>query len=89
MNANNRKRVAEENAKELLETREWVQGVMGGGGGGAGGLAGVDGGTGEGEGGVTATQDKARMLGAGVLVEIGEIIKEWQRVMVGELGGFL
>ena len=43
--------------------------------------------SGGGEGG--AGEDKARMLGAGVLVEIEEIIKEWQRLMLGELGGFL
>lgn len=36
-----------------------------------------------------AVEDKCRMLGAGVLVEIEEIIKEWQRVMVGEMGGVL
>lgn len=72
MNANNRRRVAEENAKELLETREWVQSVMERGGRGGG-----------------AVEEKSRMLGAGVLVEVEEVVKAWQRVMVGELGGFL
>lgn len=72
--------MAEENTQQVLETREWVGGVMRGGVAGGGAAGGGGGG---------ATQDKCRMLGAGVLVELEEIIKEWQRVMVGEMGGFL
>jgi telomere length regulation protein len=70
VNSNNRRRVAEENAKELLETREWVQIVLERGGG--------------------AVEEKARMLGAGVLVEVEEVVKaSWQGTIMADLGGFL
>lgn len=36
-----------------------------------------------------AVEDKARLLGAGVLVEVDEVVKAWQRVLVGDLGGFM
>lgn len=77
VNSNNRRRVAEENAKELLETREWVSRVIEG--GGARGGVGV----------VVVVEERARVLGAGVLVEVEEVVRDWQRVMVGEMGGFL
>lgn len=34
-------------------------------------------------------EERVRMLCAGVLVRVGEVVEKWQRVMVGELGGFL
>lgn len=72
VNAPNQRRVAEEHASELLETREWVQGVFERMGSGLGD---------EGE--------RIRMLSAGVLMRTGEVVESWQRLMAGELSGFL
>lgn len=59
--------------------------------GGAGGGTGAGGGIGAGieGGGGGAVQDQARLLGAGVLVEVEEVVKAWRGVMLGELGGVL
>ncbi len=37
-----------------------------------------------------AVEEKARMLGAGVLVEVEEVVKaSWQGTIMADLGGFL
>lgn len=65
------RRVAESHARELLETQEWVGGV----------LDAVRGGEEEGE--------RCRMLAAGVLVRCREVVERFQRLMVGEMVGFM
>lgn len=89
-----RRRLATECGRELVETREWVGGVwegLDGGGGGSGergGLAGL--GMGE-EGGVLESggggneQDRCKVLAAGVLMQIKEVVDQYQRLMVGNL----
>lgn len=72
VNATDQRRIADENAQSLLETREWVQGVFEQVGSGLGD---------EGE--------RIRMLCAGVLARVSEVVEKWQRLMVGDLEGFL
>lgn len=66
VNAAQRRRVAEEHARELLETKGWVEGVLRGG-----------------------AEGKVSVLCAGVLGAVGEVLGEWERVLVGEVGGWL
>jgi len=88
-----RRRLAVECGRELVETREWVGGVwerLEGDGGGydRGGLAGL-GVMQEGKGiasGVSGNeQDRCKILAAGVLVQIKEVVDQYQRLMVGDL----
>ena len=66
------RRIAEEQARELLETQEWVAGVLEG-------LAG---------GGEGSVEERCRMLAAGVVVRCREVVERYQRLMVGDLVGF-
>lgn len=66
-----KRRVAEEHAKELLETQAWVEGVF----------EGLGGGSEEGE--------RVRMLAAGVLVGVREVVEKYQRLLMGDLAGFM
>lgn len=83
----------------LLETREWVAGVweglegrdvvgVGGGGGGSGwgggGMQGLGKGQGKGIGEANETE-RCKVLAAGVLVGIKEVVEQFQRVMVGDM----
>lgn len=87
-----RRRLAMECGRELVETREWVGGVWegldGGGDEQRGGLAGLE--MGE-EGGVVGSegggteQDRCKVLAAGVLMQIKEVVDQYQRLMVGDL----
>lgn len=79
-----KRRVAEDFSRELLETQEWVRGVFEKVNGGMGGLAELgrvmDGqrrGDEEGE--------RVKMLAAGVLIRCGEVVERYQRLMVGDL----
>jgi len=88
-----RRRLATECGRELVETREWVGGVWeglegGGGSGERGGLVGL----GMGEEGVVPEsggggdeQDRCKVLAAGVLMQIKEVVDQYQRLMVGDL----
>lgn len=86
-----RRRLALECGRELVETREWVGGVWerleGAGGDGRGGLAGL--GVGEEGGGKSGAegneQERCKVLAAGVLVQIKEVVDQYQRLMVGDL----
>ncbi|KAA8570379.1 hypothetical protein EYC84_002671 [Monilinia fructicola] len=62
--------LAERHGRELLETREWVDGVFNG----------IRGGNEE--------DERRRLLGAGVLVRIGECVEKYQRLMIGDSVGF-
>ncbi|KAI9642266.1 telomere binding protein [Ciborinia camelliae] len=62
--------LAERHGRELLETREWVDGVF----------KGIRGGSEE--------DERRRLLGAGVLVRIGECVEKYQRLMIGDSVGF-
>ncbi|KAB8299171.1 hypothetical protein EYC80_001274 [Monilinia laxa] len=62
--------LAERHGRELLETREWVDGVFNG----------IRGGSEE--------DERRRLLGAGVLVRIGECVEKYQRLMIGDSVGF-
>ena len=66
-----KRRIAEEHSKELLETQSWVEGVF----------ERIGGGSEEGE--------RVRMLAAGVLVGAREVIDKYQRLLVGEMVGFV
>lgn len=66
INENNQRRLAEENAKELLETRAWTEGVW-----------------------ERVGEGRARVLCAAVLSRVTEVIGTWERMMVGEMGGWL
>ena len=86
-----RGRLAVECGRELVETREWVGGVwegLEGAGGGSereGGLAGLGMGGDKGVDVGTDEQDRCKVLAAGVLVQIKEVIDQYQRLMVGDL----
>lgn len=69
MNATKHRRLAEENATQLLETKAWVEAVWERGGRGEGGRMGV--------------------LCAAVLGGVGEVVGEWERLLVGERAGWL
>lgn len=69
-NPSDQQRVAENFAKELLETQEWVAGLFER--------------VGEGE-----EEERVKMLAAGVLGRCREVVERWERVMVGELAGFV
>ncbi|QSZ29241.1 hypothetical protein DSL72_003753 [Monilinia vaccinii-corymbosi] len=62
--------LAERHGRELLETREWVEGVFNK----------IRGGSEE--------DERRRLLGAGVLVRIGECVEKYRRVMIGDSVGF-
>ncbi|ORY08854.1 telomere length regulation protein-domain-containing protein [Clohesyomyces aquaticus] len=64
-----KERLANEQAKELLETREWVRGVFEGLGGGE-------------EGG---EDEKVRVLAAGVILRCQEVVEKYQRRMAGNM----
>ena len=66
-----KRRVAEEYPKELLETQSWVEQVF----------EKIGGGSKEGE--------RVRMLAAGVLVRTREVVDGYQRLLMGDLGGFI
>lgn len=90
--------IAEECARELLETREWVEGVLerggfgaGGGSGGGGGLRGV-GGAGEGGNGGNVgvgEDERVGMLAAALAMRCREIVERYQRVLMGDLVDFM
>ncbi|TKX23293.1 hypothetical protein C1H76_4360 [Elsinoe australis] len=63
------RRVAGENGREVVETREWVGTVF----------ARLQVGQGEEE------EERLRGLAAGVLVKCGEVMEKWERLMVGEM----
>ena len=67
------RRVAEEHARELLETQAWVEGLfetrLGGGG--------------------SDEDEKVRMVAAGVLVRCREVVERWQRLLMGDLIGYM
>lgn len=71
VNSSNQRRLAEEHAKELLETREWVQMVF------------------EKVGGGSEEGDRVRMLAAGVLTRVGEVVDKYQRILLGDLVDFM
>ena len=71
INEDDQRRVAEEQAKELLETQQWVESVF------------------ERVGGGSEEGDRARMLAAGVLVRTREVVEKYQRLLMGELVGFV
>lgn len=67
------RRVAEEHARELLETQAWVEGLfemrIGGGG--------------------SEEDERVRMVAAGVLVRCREVVEWWQRLLMGDLIGYM
>lgn len=66
VNENNQRRLAEENAKELLETRAWAEGIW-----------------------EHVGEGRARVLCAAVLSRVADVVRAWERMMVGEMGGWL
>ena len=67
-----KRRVAVEHAKELLETQEWAQLVFDRAGGGKGDEEG----------------ERVRMLAASVLVRAREVVEKYQRLLVGDMFDF-
>lgn len=66
VNENNHRRLAEENPKELLETRAWAEAVW-----------------------ERVGEGRPRVLCAAVLSRVADVIGAWERMMVGEMGGWL
>lgn len=60
------RRLAEENAKELLETRAWAEGVW-----------------------ERVGEGRARVLCAAVLSRVADVVGAWERLMAGEMSGWL
>ena len=91
VNEGDRRRVATENARELVETQEWVGLVWDRlDGAGAGmqhekGLAGLTAGSAAVNGETENEQDRCKVLAAGVLVQIKEVMDQYQRLMVGDI----
>lgn len=83
--------MATENARELVETQEWVGLVwdrLDGAGAGkqhAQGLTGLTTGSAAAGGEMENEQDRCKVLAAGVLVQIKEIMDQYQRLMVGDI----
>ncbi|KAG8627040.1 hypothetical protein KVT40_004523 [Elsinoe batatas] len=68
------RRVAMENGREVVETREWVGMVF----------ERINvGGRGEGE--MQGEEERVRGLAAGVVVKCGQVMERWERLMVGEM----
>jgi telomere length regulation protein len=67
-----KRRLAEEHSKELLETQEWVTMVF----------------EATGEGGGNADGERVRMLAASLLVRTREVVEKYQRLLVGEMFDF-
>jgi len=65
-----KERLAREFAKELVETQEWAKMVLEG-------MQGDSTGDEEGE--------RVRMLAAGVVVRVGEVVERWHRLMLGDM----
>jgi telomere length regulation protein len=80
VNGNNAQRLASEQGRELLETREWV-GVVFEGMGGSGSLVAQGAKRSNGEG----KDERMRMLAAGVLVRCSGVVEAHERLLVGEL----
>jgi telomere length regulation protein len=81
---NDQRRVALENAAALVETREWIGVVWekledGGSMNGRSGMRGTSGGE------ENNDQERCKMLAAGVLVQIKEVVEQYQRLMAGDL----
>jgi telomere length regulation protein len=68
-----KRRLAEEHAKELLETQEWVTVVFEAAGGGGGG---------------STEGDRVRMLAASLLMRTREVVEKYQRLLVGDMFDF-
>ncbi len=71
INENDQRRVAEEHAKELLETQKWVGTVF------------------ERIGGGSEEGDRIRMLAAGVLMRTREVVEKYQRMLMGDMIGYM
>ena len=89
------RRLAEEHARELLETREWVEGILervGTGGSGIGGGGGSLMGKGPAVGKKEREEredDRVAMLAAAVGVRCREIVERYQRVLMGSMVDFM
>ncbi|KAG5936555.1 hypothetical protein E4U59_004927 [Claviceps monticola] len=71
VNADNMRRLCQEQSREVLESREWVSGVFDR-------TRGEDGGE----------ESQAKMLAAGVLIKLGEVIETYQAFLMGDMIGF-
>ncbi|KAG5960573.1 hypothetical protein E4U57_008155 [Claviceps arundinis] len=71
VNADNMRRLCQEQSREVLESREWVSGVFER-------TRGEDGGE----------ENQAKMLAAGVLIKLGEVIETYQAFLMGDMIGF-
>jgi len=71
INEDDQRRVAEEHAKELLETQKWVGTVF------------------ERIGGGSEEGDRIRMLAAGVLMRTREVMEKYQRMLMGDMIGYM
>ena len=91
VNEGDQRRMASENARELVETQEWVGLVwdrLDGAGAGVQrgrGLAGLTTGSGAAGGEMENEQDRCKVLAAGVLVQIKEVMDQYQRLMIGDV----
>lgn len=82
-----KRRLVQEQGRQLLETQEWVEGVFER-LGAAGGI-GMDGLMGGGKGGGRSEEDeRLRMLAAAVLVRIRECVEKYQALLMGDLASF-
>lgn len=66
VNETGQRRLAEEHAKELLETRAWAEGVW-----------------------ERVGEGRARVLCAAVLSRLADVVGAWERMMAGEMSGWL
>jgi len=71
INGNNQRGLAEDHAKDLLETQAWAEQVF------------------EKIGGGSEEGDRIRTLAAGVLVRTREVVEKYQRLLLGDLVGFM
>ena len=67
--------LVERQGREMLETREWVEGVFERFGVGKGGEGGEE-------------DDKIRMLAAACLVKIGEMMEKYRVLLMGDMANF-
>jgi len=91
VNEGDQRRMASENARELVETQEWVGLVwdrldaVGAGTQNRQGLAGLTTGSAASGGETENEQDRCKVLAAGVLVQIKEVMDQYQRLMIGDI----
>lgn len=81
-----KRRLVQEQGRQLLETQEWVESVFSRlGTAGGSGIQGLMGGGGQA---LSEEDEKVRMLAAAVLVRIRECVEKYQALLMGDLASF-